>query len=330
MMLGWFTRHWFLLGLGIVAALAFLFPEVGARGGPLRPELTTKLGVALIFFIQGLVIAPAALRLGALRWRLHIASQVFIFAAFPLAVILLDTIGGRLLPPDLRLGFLYLAILPTTISTCVVFTAAAGGNTTGALFNSALANILGVALTPMWAALLLRARGEAPPFGPMLGEIVLLLLVPLLVGQVVRPLALRTWEPNARLLGVLSSLIILYIIFAAFANSVATGAFRQTGLNATLLVGLIAVTVFAAATLAAASLGRGLAFDAGDRLALLFCGPQKTLAAGAPMAQILFAGHPAIGLILLPVIIYHAVQLLGGATLAEHVGRARREEVSAR
>jgi solute carrier family 10 (sodium/bile acid cotransporter), member 7 len=327
MLRGWFTRHWFLVGIAVVGGFAFLVPELGARGGPLRSEITTRAGVAVIFFIQGLIIAPSALRTGALRWRLHLAVQTFVFAAFPLAVILLAAIGGGLLPPDLRLGFLYLAILPTTISTCVVFTAAAGGNTTGALFNSALANILGVALTPLLAALILRARGETPPLSSMVGEIILLLLVPLLLGQLARPVVRRAWEPNARLLGILSSVIILYIIFAAFSNSVATGAFLQTGFTATLMVVVVAAVLFAVATLAAALLGRRLAFDSGDRLALLFCGPQKTLAAGAPMAQILFAGHPAIGLILLPVIIYHAVQLLGGATLAQRLGRARGEEI---
>ncbi len=323
MMLGWLTRNWFLLGLAMVAGLAFLFPGLGARGGPLRPEITTKAGVAVIFFMQGLVIAPAVLRSGALRWRLHLAVQLFVFAGFPLAVILLDAAGGGLLPPDLRLGFLFLAILPTTISTCVVFTAAAGGNTTGALFNSALANIAGVVLTPLWAAVLLRARGEAPALGPMIGEIFLLLLVPLALGQIVRPGVRRIREPNARVIGVLSNAIILYIIFAAFASSVGSGAFAQAGLLATLVVALAAIGIFAAATAAAVLVGRRLGFDLPDRLALVFCGPQKTLAAGAPMGQILFAGHPGIGLILLPVIIYHAVQLTGGATLAQRYGRSR-------
>jgi solute carrier family 10 (sodium/bile acid cotransporter), member 7 len=323
MMHGWFTRYWFLLGLALASGLAFLAPEIGARGGPLRSEVTTKAGVALIFFIQGLVIAPAVLRAGALRWRLHVAVQLFVFVGFPLAVLLLDLLGGQLLPPNLRLGFLFLAILPTTISTCVVFTAAAGGNTTGALFNSVLANIAGVLLTPLFAALLMRWSGEAPALGPMIGEVVLLLLLPLAVGQVVRPLVRRVWEPNPRRLATVSNLIILYIVFAAFANSVASGAFVQTGLFVTAGVALVAVGLFAVATAAAALLGHRLGFGLEDRLALLFSGPQKTLAAGAPMAQVLFAGHPGLGLILLPVIIYHAVQLLGGATLAQRFRRAQ-------
>lgn len=323
MTLGWLKRNWFLLGLVAVTGLAFLAPQVGAPGGPLRPEITTRVGVATIFFIQGLVMAPAALRAGALRWRLHLAIQLFIFAGFPVAVLLIDAVAGRLLTPDLRVGFLFLAILPTTISTCVVFTAAAGGNATGALFNSALANVSGVVLTPLWAAFLLSARGQSLPLQSMVGEIALLLLAPLALGQAVRPLVRRIREPNARALSIVANWIILFIIFAAFAKSVGSGAFVQSGLLTTAIVALAAAGIFAAATAAALVVGRRLGFAEGDRLALLFCGPQKTLAAGAPMGQILFAGHPGLGLILLPMIIYHAIQLLGGATLAQRLGRAR-------
>jgi solute carrier family 10 (sodium/bile acid cotransporter), member 7 len=321
---GWMTRNWFLVALAGVATIAFLAPGLGARGGPLRPETTTRLAVAVIFFLQGLVIAPAALRAGALRWRLHLLVQSFVFAGFPAAVLLLDALGGGRLPADLRLGFLYLAILPTTISTCVVFTAMAGGNTSGALFNSVFANVAGVLLTPLWAALLLSARGEAPSIGPMLGEIVLLLLVPLAAGQAARPLVRRVREPEAKRLASASSMLILYIVFASFSDSVARGAFAQTGLPATVMVVVVALGLFTSATGAAYLLGRQLGFDAPDRVAVLFCAPQKTLAAGAPMAQILFSGHPGIGLVLLPVIVYHAIQLLAGATLAQRVGNPRR------
>lgn len=327
MMFGWLTRNWFLLGLVGVTGLAFLIPELGARGGPLRPEITTKAGVAVIFFIQGLVIAPAALRAGALRWRLHLAIQLFVFVGFPIAVILLDVAAGQLLPLELRMGFLFLAILPTTISTCVVFTAAAGGNTTGAIFNSALANVAGVLLTPLWAALLLSARGHGPAFGSMVGEVALLLLAPLALGQAIRPLVRRrVGEPSARVLGVITNSIILFIIFTAFSGSVGSGTFAETGLLTSLSVAVVGGGLFVTATGVAHLAGGRLRFTREDRVALLFCGPQKTLASGAPMAQILFAGHPGLGLILLPVIIYHAVQLVGGATLAQRLGRIDRAD----
>jgi solute carrier family 10 (sodium/bile acid cotransporter), member 7 len=321
---GWLARNWFILGLAAAALLAFIVPGLGVRGGPLRPEITTKAGVALIFFLQGLALAPAALRAGALRWRLHLATQLFIFAAFPLAVLAIDRAAGGALPDELRLGFLFLAILPTTVSGCVVFTATAGGNVAGALFNSAVSNIAGVLITPLWAALLLGALGETPALGPMVLEIALLLLAPLAVGQAVRPMLARRREPDRKLLGTLSNVIILFIIFTAFANSVRSNAFAEVGLLANVLVAVSAGALFAAATGAAVLTARRLRFDDADRTAFLFCAPQKTLAAGAPMAQILFAGNPALGLILLPLIVYHAVQLVVGAMMADRLGHAHR------
>jgi solute carrier family 10 (sodium/bile acid cotransporter), member 7 len=318
---GWLARNWFIVGLVIAAALGFMLPEIGARGGPLRTEVTTRIGVAAMFFLQGLGLAPTALRTGAMRWRLHLTTQLFIFAAFPAAVILLDMAGGRLLPDALRFGFLYLAILPTTVSACVVFTSAGNGNVAGAVFNSALANMAGVAITPLWAALLLSARGQAPPLVATITEIALLLLAPLAVGQAVRPL-LRTKPPRWLITNIANG-IILFIVFAAFANSAKSSAFGEAGIGAGIMVIGIAAAIFGLATAAAALLGKHLGFDDEDRIALLFCAPQKTLAAGAPMAQVLFAGNPALGLILLPLMAYHVIQLFGAASIVERLTNRR-------
>lgn len=297
-------------------ALAFVVPGLGATGGPLAPQVTTRVGVAVIFLLQGLALPPAALRQGAMRWRLHLATQLFIFAAFPAAVLLLDMLVGARLPADMRTGFIFLALLPTTISTCVVLTAAAGGNVSGALFNAAFSNIAGVVITPLLAALVLDVRGETAGVLPMISQVGALLLAPLALGQLLRPLVRRVWEPDRQRLGNVSNSIILFIIFCAFADSVHGGAFA--GDAALQALGILAGTIllFALATLAAAALGRQLRLDSGDRLALLFCAPHKTLAAGVPMAQVLFASDPALGVILLPLIIYHVVQLVAGAALA--------------
>jgi solute carrier family 10 (sodium/bile acid cotransporter), member 7 len=315
----WYRRHWFILGLAAAAGLGFAFPEIGARGGPLRTELTTRVSVALIFFLQGVTLSTAALRAGALRWRLHVAVQLFIFLLFPLTIMVLDGAIGARLPTELRTGFIFLAVLPTTVAACVVFTATAGGNVPGAIFNAAFANVAGVVITPLWLAVLLGARGEAPPMLPMITEIALLLLVPLAVGHAVRPLLLRWRDPDRARLGAVASTAILFIVFAAFSNSVQAGAFSRTGVGSTIAVVAGAAALFVLATAAAGAAGRWLGFDAPDRVALLFCAPHKTLAAGIPMGQIIFDAHPGIGLILLPLMIYHIVELIAGASIAHRV-----------
>jgi solute carrier family 10 (sodium/bile acid cotransporter), member 7 len=321
MTIAWFFRHWFILGLFAAVGLAFVAPGVGAPGGPLRPEFTTNAAVALLFFLQGLGIPAAALQAGALNWRLHTATQLFIFVALPAAVIALDAAAGRLLPADLRTGFLFLAVLPTTVSTCVVFAATARGNVAGAIFNAAFANIAGVIITPLWMTLLAGATRAAPPVLPIIADVALLLVAPLLAGQVARNLLARRREPDRVVIGAASGVIVLFVVFTSFANSASTGAFDETGPAWTLVVTAAAAVLFVAATAAAVLLGRALGFAAADRRTLLFCAPQKTLAAGAPMGHILFAGQPGIGLILLPLLVYHIVQLAAGAALAERLRR---------
>src|SRR5690606_26542871 len=141
----------FLLGLLLAVAAAFVFPGPGSRGGALQPELLGNAGIALILFLQGLSLAMEKIRAGAANWRLHAIIQAFTFIVFPLVGLLLDRIVPAFWqsqPYAVRQGFLYLCVLPSTISTSVVLTAVARGNTAGALFNAALSNILGVLVTP--------------------------------------------------------------------------------------------------------------------------------------------------------------------------------------
>ena len=249
----WFRRNWFLAGLAAAVGLAWVFPSAGAQGGFLHPEITIRAAVALIFFLQGLTLALDALRHGALQWRLHVLVQAWNFALFPLIGLLLNRLVGGFLPPDLRTGFLFLCVLPTTISTAIVFTAVAGGNVAGAIFNATLSNLLGIVVTPLWTGWLMRAGGQSRPLGPVILEIVLLLLVPLAAGQALRPL-LRWWvDPRKTRLAGVNSAIVLFIVYAAFAQSVATKVWERSGLHSVLLaaagVGLLFAVVTGATAL---------------------------------------------------------------------------------
>jgi sodium/bile acid cotransporter 7 len=317
-------RNWFVLSLPAAVALAWLLPGLGASDGPLLPGITTKAGVAMIFLLQGLTLPSAALRQGMSRWRLHLLVQGFTFAAFPLLGIVLDRIAGASLSADLRLGFLYLCVLPSTVSTSVVLTGIAGGNTAGAIFNAVLSNVLGVFLTPLWVGWLMRAGGgPARPLGPVVSEIVALLLLPLAVGQLLR-LRVAPWaDARKKLLGNLSSGVILFIVYAAFCNSVEQRLWSRYGPSVSLLAAGGVAVVFALATGAVWALAGLLRLGRDDRIAAAFCAPQKTLASGVPLAKIIFGAHPGLGLILLPILLYHPLQLLVCGMLADRWGRRR-------
>ena len=100
-------------------------------------------------------------------------------------------------PSALRDGFLYLCVLPSTVSTSVVLTEVARGNTSGAMFNAALSNILGVMFTPLLVRLLMQASGQVSSFAPLLLKITLLTLVPFVVGMGIRPFV-RKWVDARR------------------------------------------------------------------------------------------------------------------------------------
>jgi sodium/bile acid cotransporter 7 len=299
-----------MLGMPVAVALAWVFPDFGAKGGAMRAEVTTKLAVAFVFFAQGLTLPAKALKDGASQWRLHLAVQGFGFLIMPLAGIGLDRIFGHLLPPDLRLGFLFLCVLPSTIVMAVALATVAGGNVPAAVFNAVLSNVLGVFLTPAWSAWLMQATGEAQPLGSVLREISLLLLLPLAMGQVVRRLGVEAWaDAKRKTLTHISNTIILIIVYAAFCNSVQSNFWSAHGWG-TLVAAVIGVMgLLALALLGTALLGRLVGFAPAERIVLMFSGAQKSLATGVPLAKVIFASHPGLGLILLPIMVYHPLQL---------------------
>jgi len=67
--------------------------------------------------------------------------------------------------------------------------------------------------------------------------------------------------------------------------------------------------------------GRVLGFARDERIAALFCGSKKTLASGVPMARLIFGAQPGLAVILLPIMIYHPLQLLVGGWLAGRLGK---------
>lgn len=301
---------WFLPGILAAVLLAWLLPDPGARGGALRPELTNKLGVALIFFLHGLLLSFAALRAGTLLWRLHLVVQLSTFAVCPLIGLATLTLIGDALGPSLSLGVFYLCALPSTVSSSVAMTAAARGNVAAAVFNATLSSVLGVFLTPLWMSAVAGAHGAALPLGDVVLDLVLWLLLPLGLGQLSRPL-LGAWAARHKpKIGVVDRLTILLLVYTAFCDSVKSGVWLGSGVGPLLATVLFSVVLLALLLAAVHGVCVLLGFSREDRIAAMFCGSKKTLASGVPMARLMFAGHAGLSLILLPIMIYHQIQLL--------------------
>lgn len=317
------SRDWFMPGMALAVLLAWLWPEPGARGGWLQPELLTKGGVALIFFLHGVLLSFAALKAGTLHWRLHVVVQGCTFLLFPLIGLAVLAAGGAALAPELRLGIFFLCALPSTVSSSVALTAAAKGNVPGAVFNATLSSLLGIALTPLWLELVTPAGGQhALPLGAVVRDLVIWLLLPLVAGQLCRPW-LGDWAQRHKSgIHAVDRATILVLVYTSFCDSMQQGVWTGHGWLMIAAVVIGSVVLFAVVMAVVTGLSRALGFARADRIAAVFCGSKKTLASGVPMAQLMFGAHPGLGLILLPIMIYHPVQLLIGGMLARRWSRA--------
>lgn len=317
----WF--FWAMIGAVVLSALA---PRVGMTGGPLRSEVVTKYGVMIAFFVYGLTLSFAALKGGALNWRLHLAVQAGTFLLFPLLGWIGVKLAGASISPHLASGIIYLCALPSTISSSVALTAVARGNVPGAVFNATLSSLLGVVLTPLWLHLLGGVGGARGDLGQAILDIARLLILPMIAGQVCRPF-LAEWAARHRAkLALVDRWLILFLIYATFCDSFAGGVWAGHGWALLAGVTLGSAVLFAVAVAAMMATARALGLGHADRMALIFCGSKKSLAQGATMSRVLLAGHPAAGLVLLPIMIYHALQLFVGGMLAPHWAQQAPEE----
>ncbi|MCE9670062.1 bile acid:sodium symporter [Myxococcus stipitatus] len=310
-------RDWFLLGMLSAVGLALLFPDFGRQGGAMHADVVTNVGIFLVFFLHGLGMPPANLKAGAMQWRLHLLVQSFTFLVFPLLWVVLNLLFGAVVPQDLSLGFLFLCAVPSTISSSVAMTGVARGNVAGAIFNASLSSLLGIVLTPVIIGLLAHTTGESLSLGDAILKLSVLLLLPIALGQALRPLLGGTFARYRKYTNGIDRLFILVLVYASFCDSVASGIFRAHGASVVALTlagaALILALVLTLSTLTA----RRLRFSKEDEIAAVFCGSKKTLASGVPMARLLFGAHPALGLVVLPLMFYHQLQLLVCSVLAE-------------
>jgi len=317
-------KNGFILALLAAVVLAWLFPELGAPDGVLQAGLLGKAGVMVIFLLQGLTLRTRELTGGLKDVRLHAFVQGWIFLGSALFHIAAALILRALGYSDLAAGFLYLALLPTTITSAILFTSAGGGNVPGAIFNTTLSNIVGVFWVPMGCLLLFAADGGFPVamVGPLLVKIAKLILLPLVIGQLARPFVFdQSWfkriSPSFKYV---NHSIILFIVFTTLSDSFLSHAWAGTSAGA--LMALIFLTAGAVLGVHAAVWisSSWVASRRTDRITALFCGSQKTLAAGAPMAVAIFASSEQLaqvnpGLLLLPLLCYHPLQLFLAALL---------------
>jgi sodium/bile acid cotransporter 7 len=307
----------FLLLLIAAVALAALLPASGRAAEGV--DVLASFAVALLFFLYGAKLAPKAVVDGLLHWRLQALVLASTFIVFPLLGLAATALLGRWLGPGLSMGLLFLCLLPSTVQSSIAFTSVARGNVPAALCSASVSNLLGMVLTPALVALLLRVGGGGFSTDA-LKDIGLHLLLPFLAGQAARPLIGGFIGRHKLLTSVVDRGSILLVVYAAFSEGMVTGIWQQVDLGSLGLLALADVVILGIVLGLTAFAARRSGFSKEDEIVVVFCGSKKSLASGVPMANILFAGHP-VGLLVLPLMLFHQIQLFACAALAQRYAR---------
>jgi len=309
----------FTLLLVTTVLLATVLPARGAVA-PFFEHLTS-FAIGLLFFMHGAKLSRDAIRAGVTHWRLHLLVFACTFALFPVLGLALRPLLQPLVTPALYTGVLFLCVLPATVQSAIAFTSMARGNVPAAVCSASASTMLGVFVSPVLVGLLVVPHAGASASAlDSIGRILLQLMLPFVLGHLARPL-IGAWVARHRqVLAMVDRSSILLVVYTAFSAAVIEGLWKQVPWQA--LLGLLVVcgVILACALLLTGWFARRLGFDKADEITIVFCGSKKSLASGIPMANVLFAAN-AVGAIVLPLMLFHQMQLMVCAVLAQRYAR---------
>jgi sodium/bile acid cotransporter 7 len=303
----------FTLALLAVVAVAIFWPATG-RIAMLFEWLTTG-AIALLFFLHGAKLSRGAIKVGAGHWRLHGLVFLCTFVMFPALGLALRPLLEPLTGEVLYQGVLYLCMLPATVQSAIAFTSLARGNVPAAICSAAGSSLLGIVITPLWVLLLLDVGQGGGVSLDALGDIVLELFVPFVAGQLARPWIGNWMGGHPRVVHGVDQGSILLVVYTAFGASIVGGLWKTVPVGDLLALTSVCCVLLALVLVIVWQLALRLGFSLPDRITILFAGSKKSMASGVPMAQVLFSGA-AMGPMILPLIIFHQIQLMVCAVLA--------------
>jgi solute carrier family 10 (sodium/bile acid cotransporter), member 7 len=313
----------FLLGLFVAIGLAAIFPEVGSEQSGLPWKPVINVGIGIVFFFYGVKLDPNQLKSGLSNWKLHLLIQSCTFLFFPLLVsVLLQFFPW--IDEDFKLGISYLSALPSTVSASVVMVSIAGGNLPGAIFNASISSLLGVVVTPAWMGLLSGGVEGEVDFLATLAELSFKVLLPVILGILCHGSLYPKLKHALPKLKYIDQSVIMMIVFTSFAESFAHRVFATYSLWVLFGIAALMLGIFVLVMVLVYSISSWLNFSVEDRITALFCGSKKSLVHGVVIGKVIFPDPVVLGLVLLPVMLYHIQQLILGSMLAGYFGRKKK------
>lgn len=321
----------FKLDLTIIAilaslALGLLLPLDGGAAEVL--DLVTKVAIFLLFFGYGARLSTEETVAGIRHWKLHLTILAFTFVMYPLLAVPLLGIPDGWMSEPMKIGLIFLCLVPSTVQSSITFTSLAGGNVPAAMVSATASNMLGVVITPLLAMLFIQSSGGGTIGMQQIYNVMLQLLLPFVLGQLSRFITAGFMARHRKGLKYVDQGVIVLIVYGAFSDLRSSGVWRtlswlDVAWVVPLTMGLLAFTFWFSWW----SAGR-LGFNRPDRIAVMFCGTKKSLATGVPMAMVLFPAT-TVGVVVIPLMLYHQVQLLVSSVLANKLGEQSEEAPSA-
>jgi len=304
----------FLVILVAVVVIASFFPCEGIYKTIF--EYLTTAAIALLFFMHGAKLSREAIMAGIGHWKLHLVVFLSTFALFPLLGLGMKwLVPLGILTPTLYYGFLYLCALPATVQSAIAYTSVAGGNIAAAICSASASSILGVFLSPVLVGLLMHTQGGTNNTLHAIGAIILQLMVPFIIGHLCRPLIAEWVQRHKKIVNVTDRSSILLVVYVAFSAAVVEGIWHQIDGWSLLAILVCSIVLLTIVLIINTLVARWLSFSTKDEITIVFCGSKKSLANGIPMANVLFPAS-AVGAMVLPLMIFHQVQLMVCAVLA--------------
>lgn len=304
----------FVLALVTTVALATVFPASGVAATVVN--WAANFAVVMLFFFVGAKLSRESILGGLVHWRLHSVILLSTFIMFPVLGLIVTRLGQNVLSSPEVIGILFLAALPSTVQSSIALTSIAKGNVAAAIAAASASQLIGVVATPFILGLLENVHDTPTSFSG-LGQVALLILLPFVAGHLSRPVTAEWVAKHKSAISLTDRGTILLAVYGAFSAAVLDGIWQRLPLIDLGLLIVICLLMLAVALTFTYTLARLMKFDRSDQIAIVFCGTKKSLVQGVPMARVLFSG-PDLGIILLPIMIFHQLQLMICAFIARH------------
>ncbi|WP_178984820.1 bile acid:sodium symporter family protein [Winogradskyella helgolandensis] len=311
----------FVLSIIVIIIFAYFFPEWGIESSNIPIDTISAIGISFIFFFYGLKLNPTQLKAGLKNWKLHLLVQGSTFLLFPLLILLCRPLIQSEAQETIWLAFFFLAALPSTVSSSVVMVSIAKGNIPAAIFNASISGIIGILITPLWMGLFIDNTQTDFDFTDIYLKLIIQIILPVVLGLFLQRYLGELARKYSSKLTLFDKSIILLIIYKSFAASFYNNMFSVVSIVDLLLLFIGVIVLFVIVYSLTGIIARKFHLNKEDQITAQFCGTKKSLVHGTVFSKILFGNMAALGIVLLPLMLFHATQILIISVIASKKAR---------